>query len=41
VAADGSAGFWNSKATTMLLQGGGRYMQHVTQAGAEPAGGSE
>ncbi len=24
---DGKAGFWNSKATTMLLQGGGRYMR--------------
>jgi hypothetical protein len=40
VAADGSAGFWNSKATTMLLQGGGRYMQYAAQTGAEPAGGA-
>ena len=39
VAADGSAGFWNSKATTMLLQGGGRYMLYVAQSGGEPAGG--
>lgn len=38
VEADGTATFWNSKATTMILQGGGRYMLHVDQAGAEPAG---
>jgi hypothetical protein len=39
IGADGTATFWNSKATTMILQGGGRYMLHVVQAGAEPAGG--
>jgi hypothetical protein len=30
VDADGRGRFWNSKQTTMLLQGGGRYMRHVT-----------
>ena len=35
---DGTATFWNSKATTMILQGGGLYMLYVTQAGGEPTG---
>ena len=36
---DGTAGFWNSKATTMLLQGGGRYMRWATanQPTTQPA----
>lgn len=44
---DGTAAFWNSKATTMLLQGGGRYMRWALEniqqdekaAGAGPAAG--
>ena len=40
VGPDGTATFWNSKATTMLLQGGGRYMLYVAKAGSEPVGGT-
>lgn len=41
VGADGVARFWNSKATTILLQGGGRYMRYVSEVGSEPAGGDD
>jgi hypothetical protein len=34
---DGSAAFFNSKATTMLLQGGGRYMLHAQKTQARRA----
>ena len=37
---DGKAGFWNSKSTTMHLQGGGRYMRWAlaNQPATRPAG---
>lgn len=37
VSPEGAAPFSNSKATTMLLQGGGRYMIHAAQQGEEAA----
>ena len=38
VGPDGTAAFWNSKNTTMHLQGGGRYMRWLLQQPAtQPA----
>ena len=38
VDSDGVGRFWNSKNTTMLLQGGGRYMRHALAADKAPGG---